>query len=262
MEAQCSEAVLAETEFRTYQSVVRRPLKDHYTLIIYDEIHHLPADMGVAAAEATCYARIGLSASPVREDGQEDLIVALAGYPIPAKDWPAGKKAETTIWVVDRAEDKLPLAEEILTQPTTGRTIIFVYRIEIGQTAAHHLGVPFIHGQSKNPLEIIQSADTFILSKVEDAGLTTNATRVIELDFHGGRQEAFQRVFRLQHPQNGSGPRGEFHTILTLDEYHKSSRRLSALYASSFDVQIAARHSRSTPRRRSEKSKSSRQKNQ
>jgi hypothetical protein len=50
----------------------------------------------------------------------------------------------------------------------------------------------------------------------------------------GGRTELGQRGLRLRH----GADKGEFHVLLTKDEYKKHSRRLVALYALDFDVQV------------------------
>jgi hypothetical protein len=97
----------------------------------------------------------------------------------------------------------------------------------LGQTLSRRLGVPFISGKTGNVLDTLNQHDTVVMSKVGDAGLSINATRVIEADFLGGRTEIGQRALRTQH----AGQQGEFHMILTKKEYNTHSRRLSALFA-------------------------------
>jgi DNA or RNA helicases of superfamily II len=234
LRAYCPRA-LDEVEFRTYQSLRNRPLNGHYNLIVYDEIQHMPAEMGLRAAQVDSASRIGLSATPWREDGNEDLIPALCGQPV-GVDWPSGAPAETTVWLVGSETDKFNLTEQLASQPTSGKTMIFVYRLDIGERLAKRLNVPFIHGATSNQYEKIQAANTFVISKVGDAGISINATRVIELDWLGGRAEAGQRALRTQHADE----RGELHIIMTREEYRRSSSRLAALAALHFDVKIVS----------------------
>ena len=65
-------------------------LNDHsWGLIIYDEVHLLPAPVFRITAEIQARRRLGLTATLVREDGKEDEVFALIGpkkYDVPWKD--------------------------------------------------------------------------------------------------------------------------------------------------------------------------------
>lgn len=63
-------------------------------LIIYDEVHLLPAPIFRMAADLQSRRRLGLTATLVREDGREDDVFSLIGpkrYDAPGKNsrWPA-----------------------------------------------------------------------------------------------------------------------------------------------------------------------------
>jgi hypothetical protein len=58
--------------------------------------------------------------------------------------------------------------------------------------------------------------------------------------------EIGQRGLRTQHAEE----RGEFHVILTWDEFHAHSKRLSALYALGFDVRVVGGESDRPARQR------------
>lgn len=232
MRVHCPQA-LNETELRTYQSLLKRPLAGDYTLIIYDEIQSLPANTGMRAAQTNTRTRIGLSATPWREDGNEDLIPALCGIPVGA-DWDGGEPAETTVWLVSNEDDKFDLTERLTLPPTPGKTMIFVYRLDVGARLSKRLGCPFIHGNTNRQYEAIQDADTFVISKVGDAGISVNASRVIEVDWLGGRAEAGQRALRTRHADQ----KGELHLLMTKGEYRKHVHRLTALAALNFDVKV------------------------
>ena len=85
----------------TYQILIYRKRKgslfphfalinDHdWGLIIYDEVHLLPAPVFRITAEIQARRRLGLTATLVREDGQEEEVFALIGpkkYDVPWKD--------------------------------------------------------------------------------------------------------------------------------------------------------------------------------
>ncbi|MDR1898739.1 MAG: DEAD/DEAH box helicase [Treponema sp.] len=92
---------VAPVTVATYQILTWRPHKDgdfpHFTLfrarpwglIIYDEVHLLPAPVFRVTAELQAVRRLGLTATLVREDGAEDVVFSLVGpkrYDVPWKD--------------------------------------------------------------------------------------------------------------------------------------------------------------------------------
>jgi DNA excision repair protein ERCC-3 len=63
--------------------------KENWGLIIYDEVHLLPAPVFKVVAEIQSIRRIGLTATLVREDGAEEEVFSLVGpkkYDAPWKD--------------------------------------------------------------------------------------------------------------------------------------------------------------------------------
>ena len=92
---------VAPVTVATYQIITWRPDKDadfpHFKLfrerpwglIIYDEVHLLPAPVFRVTAELQAVRRLGLTATLVREDGEEDAVFSLVGpkrYDVPWKD--------------------------------------------------------------------------------------------------------------------------------------------------------------------------------
>ena len=75
-----------------------------------------------------------------------------------------------------------------------------------------------------------------MVSSIATQGVSLNVTKIIELDWHGGKREAGQREYRLGH---GEG-KGVMHIIMTRAEFRSDSgkRRLSAIYALSEHVEI------------------------
>jgi DNA excision repair protein ERCC-3 len=107
----------------TYQIVTYRPRKtggfphfgifdrEAWGLIIYDEVHLLPAPMFRVTADLQARRRLGLTATLVREDGHEKDVFSLIGpkkYDVP---W---KVLEKQGWIATAEchEIRLPLAED------------------------------------------------------------------------------------------------------------------------------------------------------
>lgn len=225
--------VEGEVELRTYQSLSRHPLKGPYSLVIFEEVQHMPADMGMRGSQIDSVTRIGLSATPWREDGNEDIIPALCGVPV-GMDWESGEPADTTIWITDDLAEKIKMVKRLTQETTRAKTMIFVYRLDVGKRIASTLGVPFISGATRDQYRQIQNADTFVISKVGDAGISVDVSRVIEVDWLGGRAEMGQRALRTRH----ANEKGELHILMTPYEYKDNAKRLIALYALSFDVKV------------------------
>ncbi len=205
-------------------------------LVIYDEVQTIPSNTGLVAAQLPAKYRIGLSATPWREDGNEDIIPAITGLPI-GSDWEGTEKSDAIIWVVRERSNKYALALDLLKEDTPGKTMVFVHRIAIGEIASRQLGLPFFHGStSGNRMELMEANDAFIVSSIATQGVSLNVTKIIELDWHGGRREAGQREYRLGH---GEG-KGIMHILMTRQEFSSEAgkRRLSAIYALSNKVEI------------------------
>ena len=92
---------VAPVTVATYQIISWRPNKEgefpHFRLfrerawglVIYDEVHLLPAPVFRVTAELQAIRRLGLTATLIREDGEEDAVFSLVGpkrYDIPWKD--------------------------------------------------------------------------------------------------------------------------------------------------------------------------------
>jgi DNA excision repair protein ERCC-3 len=74
-----------EAEFPHFKLFRERP----WGLIIYDEVHLLPAPVFRVTAELQAVRRLGLTATLIREDGAEDAVFSLVGpkrYDVPWKD--------------------------------------------------------------------------------------------------------------------------------------------------------------------------------
>jgi len=183
---------------------------------------------------------MGLSATPKREDGNEDLIPALCGFPTGA-DWPvkAVQRPTVTVWIVKNDKDKLDLARRLCETPVDGKTFLFTYRLDIGERAAKMLDVPFIFSKTKRPLDVIDQNDTVVISSVGNEGLSFPVRRVVELSFlYGSGMEAGQRLGRLAYEVTGADRPGEHHILMTPEEYERHNKRLMIYYQWGLDVSV------------------------
>ena len=225
-----------EVTIATYQSLDK--YRDtEWTLGAFDEAHHLPANLFIEAATLRMVARMGLSATPVREDQNEDLIPALCGFPLGA-DWPISETQRPRVyaWIVKDEAAKLSRCEQLVSKEIEGKTLIFTWRLDIGTRAAKRLGVPFVHGGTKKPIDVIGENDTVVISKVGDAGLSFPVDRIVEIDFqYGSRQEAGQRLLRAAYD---TGRRAEYHVLMTRHEFENYGKRLLIYEQWGLDVQV------------------------
>jgi len=221
----------------TYRSY-HKTAKD-YTFVVFDECHRLPAPVWSRFATINSKYRLGLSATPYREDGREDLIIALTGYPI-GLSWEhflrvkAIRKPRITVKVVSSDREKMTVLEDMLKVPM--KTLIFVELISSGRKIAKKFGVPFVYGNTKNRLEIIEKNLVTVVSRVGDEGISIkDLERTIEVEFLGGsrRQEA-QRAYRLLHSVR---PDISHTVIMKLDELDRFGRRFLALEEKGFQVE-------------------------
>lgn len=107
----------------TYQILTWRPDKEsefpHFSLfrtqpwglIIYDEVHLLPAPVFRVTAEIQAIRRLGLTATLVREDGRESEVFSLVG---PKKYDAPWKQLEAKGWIAEAIchEIRVPLPQE------------------------------------------------------------------------------------------------------------------------------------------------------
>lgn len=193
-------------------------------LTVYDECHTLPADTYSMLATLDTKYRIGLSASPYREDRREDYIVALTGHPV-GMNWEELVELDIisypTVWLYlyhDKEQKKQDLVD--LANTKTGNGIIFCDRLDEGQELADKLGVPFVNGNTdkRNRVDLVQKNRVAVISRVGDEGLSLGTLDwAIEYAFHGNscRQE-IQRVGRVMHSS------GETHHIIQMTDEERN----------------------------------------
>lgn len=229
----------SEITLSTYQSAGKH-LNKEYALVVFDEGHHVPANFALdTAASVSTLSRMLLSASPFREDGNDDLIIALGGWPI-GMDWPVSKvqRPRVSVFITLSEASKLPLVEKLIAQPTPGKTLVFSWRLEIGEQFARRLEVPFITPKTKKPLDVIRAHDVVVLSSVGDAGLSIPASRVIDVNsLFGSRNQTIQRYGRGANDW-GQKRAGEHYILMTPHEYEQYGKRLWAFERYGTEVEI------------------------
>jgi len=227
-----------EVAVETYQSFHRVANKE-YTLIVFDEAHRLPAPKWSQFATLRTKYRLGFSATPYREDGQENLIIALTGFPV-GLSWGdflqtrTIRKPRIVCRVVSTDAEKMTVLESLLRLPL--KTLIFVELIDSGEKIAEHFGLPFVYGQSTNRLDTIRDNLVTVVSRVGDEGISVkDLERTIEVEFLGkSRRQEAQRAYRLLH----SVKEEISHTvIMTTAELDKFGSRFLALEEKGFQVE-------------------------
>lgn len=249
----------------TYQILTYRPEKSEefphfqlfdqqdWGLIIYDEVHLLPAPVFRVTANIQARRRLGLTATLIREDGRETDVFSLIGpkkYDVPWRD------LESRGWIAEAncTEIRLPLPEPMrmeyavaewrnkfrvasenpLKDEVIGRLleryrdarvlIIGQYLTQLRQIA-RRFNIPLIMGQTPtSEREMLYSqfrkgeVRHLILSKVGNFAIDLpDANVLIQVSgTFGSRQEEAQRLGRILRPKTG-GEVAHFYTLVTRD---------------------------------------------
>lgn len=260
----------AEKEIRpitiaTYQIMTYRPDKEgHFPhlalfdqrdwgLIIYDEVHLLPAPVFQVTAGLQARRRLGLTATLVREDGKEEDVFALIG---PKKVDIPWKEMETQGWIATAccSEIRLPLPNSmrmsyaiadkrkkfriasenpgkkqlvlrILERHKNQPTLIIGMYIAQLKELAKELGILLITGSTSQARRDelfgkFRSGDLDILAVSKVANFAVDlpdASVAIQISgTYGSRQEEAQRLGRILRPKSDGG-QAHFYTIVTKD---------------------------------------------
>lgn len=234
-------------------------------LIIYDEVHLLPAPVFSISAELQARRRLGLTATLVREDGREEDVFSLIGpkkYDVPWKDlekqgWIAEADCiEVRIPLPDdlRMEyavaeprqkyrvaatnpAKLDVLDEILAKHPTEQTLIIgMYLDQLDQVQARY-GFPIITGETGEAVrrKLYQQfrggeVQRLIISKVGNFAIDLpDASIMIQISgTFGSRQEEAQRLGRILRPK-AEGQMAHFYSLVsrdTQDQEFSANRQL------------------------------------
>jgi DNA excision repair protein ERCC-3 len=258
---------LAPVTLATYQIVTYRPKKDgdfpHFQLfnqrdwglIVYDEVHLLPAPVFRITADIQARRRLGLTATLVREDHREEDVFSLIGpkkYDVPwrvleSKGWIAEAQChEVRLGLSSalrmeyalaewrekfRLASENPLKDELVANLLNrfdhpeDRVLVIGQYLKQLRRLAQRFDVPLITGQTPNP-EREDLYDKFrrgvlrrlVLSKVGNFAIDLpDANVMIQVSgTFGSRQEEAQRLGRILRPKEGERP-ARFYTLVTRD---------------------------------------------
>lgn len=236
-----------EWDVQTYQYITGYHLKQYqkkiYTLVIYDEVHHLPANTFSKLATLNTKYRIGLSASPYREDGRTEYIFALTGFPVGLK-W----RELITLGVVQEPDVKVYLYSTSsqkradvahIVNSRVGKILVYCDSIIPGKHLSRELDVPFVYGETRDRMKILRENRVVIASRVADEGVSLpDLDVVVEYDFlYGSRRQEAQRAGRVMH---GAGE-GEHIIMMTEDELDRYEKRLYSLEEQGFRIRFERR---------------------
>jgi DNA excision repair protein ERCC-3 len=222
-------------------------------LIIYDEVHLLPAPVFQVTAGLQARRRLGLTATLVREDHREDDVFALIG---PKKVDMAWKELERQGWIAsarchevrvampeplrldyavapprDRfriaAENPLKkdIVRQILAYHPEAQTLIIGMYVEQLRELADDLGVPLLTGTTRQSrrdelFTQFKSASIRLLAVSKVANFAVDlpdASVAIQISgTFGSRQEEAQRLGRILRPKAGEN-QAHFYTLVSQD---------------------------------------------
>jgi DNA excision repair protein ERCC-3 len=227
--------------------------KQDWGLIIYDEVHLLPAPVFRVTAQIQARRRLGLTATLVREDGREADVFSLIGpkkYDVPWREleqrgWIAEATcSEIRIGLPDQLRMEYAVAEwrnkyriasenpakddvvaSLLERYGDSRVLIIGQYLKQLRQLARRFKIPLITGQTAN-VEREELYRKFrngeirhiILSKVGNFALDLpDANVLIQVSgTFGSRQEEAQRLGRILRPKSG-GEVAHFYTLVTRD---------------------------------------------
>lgn len=235
---------LDPTEYQVeiyHKNNIARLMRQDWVLVIYDEMHRLPANTYLEFATLRTKHQLFLTATPYREDGRIDLIFALARFPL-GLDWgyflenKLIVQPKITVYIERDADRKRDRLDVLLTDHK--KTMIFCDGLEIGGRLSKRFNIPFVAGDTPpaERLRIIREKEQVLVSRVGDLGVSIkDLQRVIEYDFlFGSRTQELQRLGRLFHADF----RGIHCVLMTVDEYLAYRKRFFSIYEKGFKVEI------------------------
>jgi DNA excision repair protein ERCC-3 len=222
-------------------------------LVVYDEVHLLPAPIFRMTADLQARRRLGLTATLVREDGREDEVFSLIGpkrYDAPWKDIEAQgyiapadcvevrltlPESERMTYAVAEPEDRYRLAatasgknrvvEEIVAQHPDDQVLVIGQYLDQLEELSQHLDAPLITGattvrERQRLFDAFRSGEIsrLVVSKVANFSIDLpEASVAIQVSgSFGSRQEEAQRLGRVMRPK-ADGRTAHFYAVVARD---------------------------------------------
>ncbi len=225
----------------------------NWGLIIYDEVHLLPAPVFRFTADIQSRRRIGLTATLVREDGRESDVFSLIGpkrFDAPWREIEAQgyiapadcceirvslPDADRMVYALAEPEDRYRLAataeaktdivRRLIDQHGEDQILVIGQYLDQLEDLAEGLDAPLITGKTKvsERQRLFQAFRTgeirvLVVSKVANFSIDLPQARVaIQVSgTFGSRQEEAQRLGRVLRPKT-DGATAHFYTVVTRD---------------------------------------------
>jgi len=210
-------------------------------LVVADECHHAVASTWKRFRQIQSTARLGLSATPVRESGDAKEIYTLIGPPVGtdwgklfSEGWVAKPDVDVVMlpWASENARKRYKRAEgsakmieaarnpnkhkaiqTLMEKHSEQKILIFVDWIRQGEELAEELDLPFVHGETshKKREEIYDQfrsgqTQSLVISRVGDEGIDLPDAEVAILASTMGssRSQTGQRAGRTMRPLGDS----------------------------------------------------------
>ncbi|MCR4949602.1 MAG: DEAD/DEAH box helicase [Treponema sp.] len=252
---------IKQVTIATYQVLTWRPDKEgpypHFSifherpwgLIIYDEVHMLPAPVFRVVADLQAVRRVGLTATLVREDGCEGYVFSLVGpkrYDVPWKelerdrwiataecievriDLPAYEEIDYAVAgtrekhkIASTNPDKLPVVRKIIEGHPEDKILVIGQYLQQLDEIVKELDCPIITGKTPTS-ERDRIYNEFregkirvlVVSKVANFAIDLpDASLAIQVSgTFGSRQEEAQRLGRILRPKER---KSRFYTLIT-----------------------------------------------
>jgi len=233
-------------------------------LIVYDEVHLLPAPIFRLTADLQSRRRLGLTATLIREDGREGDVFSLIGpkrYDAPWRDiesqgWiapadctevrvtltDAERMAYATAEPEDRyrvgatARTKLPVVQRLLERHSGDQVLVIGAYLDQLESLGVDLDAPVIQGSTPNKererlYDAFRAGEvhTLVVSKVANFSIDLpEASVAIQVSgTFGSRQEEAQRLGRVLRPK-ADGKTAHFYSVVsrdTLDQEYAAHRQ-------------------------------------
>ena len=240
--------------------------RHNWGLIVYDEVHLLPAPVFRAVADIQARRRLGLTATLVREDGREDEVFSLIGPKRYDRPW---KELEQQGWIakalcvemrIPMPEDhrvayamadlrekyrlamenpyKITVVERLLERHKDDHVLIIGQYLNQLDQLRERIGAPIITGETPNEEREALYADfkagrrkVLIVSKVANFAVDLpDASVAIQVSgMFRSRQEESQRLGRVLRPKAGDN-NAYFYSIVSRDSKDQDCARNRCLF--------------------------------